>query len=191
MARKRNVGPHGLMAAVLRVAGRGRSADATVREITAEAGVTEAALYRHFPSKEALYDAVYDGLVSRMLPAKQAIAAGQLPLRDKLSEWVRVSYAAYDADRAGFTFAVLDPPPGLAELPRYQRQSNLLVTLLEQGQITGELRAMPLPHAIALFVAIMLAIPRGINAGSFLGPAEPLSGAVADTIWRALAATGR
>src|SRR5579884_2362663 len=32
----------------------------SVREIAANAGVTEAALYAHFENKQALYDALYD-----------------------------------------------------------------------------------------------------------------------------------
>ncbi|MCD6352186.1 MAG: TetR/AcrR family transcriptional regulator [Armatimonadetes bacterium] len=48
-------GADGLRAAALRVIAREGVARTTVRAIAAEAGVTEPALYRHFPSKPALF----------------------------------------------------------------------------------------------------------------------------------------
>jgi AcrR family transcriptional regulator len=48
----------------------------TTRELAAAAGVTEPILYRHFPSKEALFEAVFDGAEDRIL-ASLAEAAGE------------------------------------------------------------------------------------------------------------------
>lgn len=46
----------------------------TTRELAAAAGVSEPILYRHFPSKEALFDAVFDAAEERILTALQASA---------------------------------------------------------------------------------------------------------------------
>ena len=51
-------------------------AGTTTRELAAAAGVTEPILYRHFPSKEALFEAVFDGAEERIL-ASLAEAAGE------------------------------------------------------------------------------------------------------------------
>ncbi len=42
----------------------------TVKDLAHACGITEPALYRHFTSKEAIYDAVLDGLAARMDTAK-------------------------------------------------------------------------------------------------------------------------
>ena len=46
----------------------------TTRELALAAGVTEPILYRHFPSKEALFEAVFDGAERRILGALEAAA---------------------------------------------------------------------------------------------------------------------
>ena len=43
----------------------------TTREIAAAVGITEAALYRYFPSKQSLYDAIVDARISA-LPLQEA-----------------------------------------------------------------------------------------------------------------------
>ncbi len=62
-ARRRLTGPERrdriLRAAAQCFASRGFSGT-TTREVAARAGITEAGLYRHFPSKEALYAAIID-----------------------------------------------------------------------------------------------------------------------------------
>ncbi len=46
----------------------------TTRELALAAGVTEPILYRHFPSKEALFEAVFDAAERRILDALAAAA---------------------------------------------------------------------------------------------------------------------
>ncbi|RXL62837.1 TetR/AcrR family transcriptional regulator, partial [Citrobacter sp. AAK_AS5] len=49
-----------LLAAALQVFSRKGFKGATTREIAGAAGVTEAIIFQHFPSKEALYSAVLE-----------------------------------------------------------------------------------------------------------------------------------
>ncbi len=51
-------------------------AGTTTRDLAAAAGVSEPILYRHFPSKEALFDAVFEEAEDRIL-ASLAAAAGE------------------------------------------------------------------------------------------------------------------
>lgn len=62
----------------------------TVRRLADRVGFTEAALYRHFPSKGALLLALMGRIESRFLPAVRAIAEDEeRPLRERLAEVVR------------------------------------------------------------------------------------------------------
>lgn len=57
----------------------------TVRNLASRAGFTEAALYRHFPSKQALLVALMGWIERRFLPEAQAIAADRnRPVRERL-----------------------------------------------------------------------------------------------------------
>ena len=58
-------------------------AGTTTRELAAAAGVTEPILYRHFPSKEALFEAVFDAAEDRIL-ASLAAAAGDARGADRI-----------------------------------------------------------------------------------------------------------
>jgi TetR/AcrR family transcriptional regulator len=62
----------------------------TVRRLAESAGFTEAALYRHFPSKSALLQALMGRIESRYLPVMREIAADATrPVAERLEEVVR------------------------------------------------------------------------------------------------------
>jgi AcrR family transcriptional regulator len=62
----------------------------TVRRLAERAGFTEAALYRHFPSKSALLQALMGRIESRFLPQMRRIAEDEVrPLAERLAEVVR------------------------------------------------------------------------------------------------------
>ena len=63
-------------AAVALIAERGYEA-ATIREVGSRAGVSSAALYRHFPSKRAVALALYEDLSDRFAIAARALPAGK------------------------------------------------------------------------------------------------------------------
>ncbi len=61
----------------------------TVRNLASRAGFTEAALYRHFPSKQALLVALMGWIEQRFLPEAEAIAADRdRPARERLLDVV-------------------------------------------------------------------------------------------------------
>jgi AcrR family transcriptional regulator len=100
------------MHAVIR---EGRRA-ASVRSITRSAGVTEVALYRHYKGKDELFAAIYDRLVGGMIEGKQALVESPAPVRERLREWVRLTYRSFDADPDGFAYVFLTD--GQAAAPR-------------------------------------------------------------------------
>ncbi len=173
-------------ATVRLVAERGLRA-ATVRSIAREAGVTEGALYRHYASKAALCLDVYTRIVTDMIRAKEAISSSDLPVRDKLAQWVRVSYAWFDSHPDAFTFVLLTPHE-FAESEREiaTRQGEVFMELVKRAQVAGQLKPMPPALALSHFTGVMLNVPRLINEGVLTGPASQYADEVCQAVWRML-----
>jgi AcrR family transcriptional regulator len=62
-------------------------ADASLDEISKKAGVGPGTLYRHFPTRDALIEAVYRSEVEKMAAAARKLA-GELPPLDALRAWM-------------------------------------------------------------------------------------------------------
>jgi AcrR family transcriptional regulator len=65
-----------------------QGANASLDEIAKAAGVGNATLYRHFPTRESLIEAVYDQRIRTLCAAPLELAAAQEPGR-ALLEWLR------------------------------------------------------------------------------------------------------
>jgi AcrR family transcriptional regulator len=152
---------------------------ATVRQITTEAGVTEGALYRHFASKEDLCRQAYERIVAEMAAAKEELATGSLPLREKLREWVRLSYEYFDRYPEAFTYVLLTSHH-FAEEGVSTSQGRLLMQLFGKEGIGDTSPGM----ALCLFSGVLLNVPRLINEGRLRGPALQYTEEVAQAIWR-------
>jgi AcrR family transcriptional regulator len=81
---------------------------ATTRAIAAEAGISEGAIYRHFPSKEALAGALFLGIHRRLTDVIAGAAAGVDGIDAKVSAAVGAYCAAADEDWLLYTFHLLN-----------------------------------------------------------------------------------
>ena len=63
-------------------------AKATVVDVARVLGVSHGSVYRHFPSKAALRDAVAERWLARSMPSLAAIAAETGPAPDRLRRWL-------------------------------------------------------------------------------------------------------
>lgn len=161
---------------------------ASVRAITREAGITEGALYRHYKGRSELTAAVFRELVAPMIAEKESLVAMRAPVRDRIREWVRCTYARFDRDPDGFAYVFLsDEAVDGVDATTVGRQGALFSELIEQGQREGALREMDRALATALFVGLLLAAPTRIRSGALEGPASVHVDAVADAAWRVLA----
>jgi AcrR family transcriptional regulator len=180
-----------LVDAAVRLVAREGIQAATVRSITRAAGVTEGALYRHFPSKAELYRDVYTQIVAEMIRAKETIAGSDAPMRDKLHEWVRVSYEFFDRHADAFTFVLLTPHEFTEGERRIATiQGLILMELIERAQANGEVRRVPPALALSHVTGVMLNVPRFINEGALKGPASQYTDDVSAAIWRMLGPEG-
>ncbi len=67
---------------------------ATVVDVARALGVTHGSVYRYFPSKAALRDAVVRGWLEMMMPPLEAVAAEPGPALKRLRRWIDLLVAA-------------------------------------------------------------------------------------------------
>lgn len=119
-----------------------RGYDATrVHHIAERAGVSDAALYRHFPSMEALGQELYDRYYrSYVAVLQQATSVGST--EERLRHAVRATLGFYRAEPAAFTFAVLGLHTFAPQLPAGTVHAvDVLEAIIATGQRRRELRS--------------------------------------------------
>jgi len=120
------------------------SADDTepsMRAIAREAGVGIATLYRHFPTRESLVDAVYRDQVARLTDGARELLA-QLPPPAALRRWMDL-FGDWIATKNGMLDTLLAMIEA-GEIAHAQTQTELFAAIdeiLNAGRATGELRA--------------------------------------------------
>jgi AcrR family transcriptional regulator len=120
------------------------SADDTepsMRAIAREAGVGIATLYRHFPTRESLVDAVYRDQVERLTDGARELLA-QLPPPAALRRWMDL-FGDWIATKNGMLDTLLAMIES-GEIAHAQTQAELLAAIdaiLDAGRATGELRS--------------------------------------------------
>jgi AcrR family transcriptional regulator len=116
-------------------------AEPSMRAIAREAGVGIATLYRHFPTRESLVDAVYQDQVMRLtLGARELLE--QLPPAEAMRRWMDL-FADWLATKHGMLHTLLAMIES-GEIAHAQTRTELLeaiTTILDAGRAAGDLRA--------------------------------------------------
>jgi AcrR family transcriptional regulator len=113
----------------------------SMRAIAREAGVGIGTLYRHFPSRESLVDAVYRDQVERLTDGARELLA-QLPPPAALRRWMDL-FGDWIATKNGMLDTLLAMIE-TGEIAHAQTRTELLAAIdeiLNAGRVTGELRA--------------------------------------------------
>ncbi len=115
-------------------------AEPSMRAIAREAGVGIATLYRHFPTRESLVDAVYRDQVERLTAGARELL-GRLPpatamrrWMDLFGDWITTKYGML-----GTLLAMIEA----GEIAHAQTRTELLAaitTILDAGRAAGDLR---------------------------------------------------
>jgi AcrR family transcriptional regulator len=131
--------------------------DATrVRHVADRAGVSEAAIYRHYPSMQALAQGIFTHHFTAFA-ARLDAATSTGTTEERLRQAVRTVLATYRADPAAFTFAVLRTPALLPHLPRGTTYPiETLERVIAAGQRRRELRAGQPNLLAAIFLGCLL-----------------------------------
>ena len=146
----------GILAATEDVLRRHGAAKATVQDVARALGVSHAAVYRHFPSKAALREAVTRRWLNADLVALAAVADDTtLAPPDRLRAWLLAMFAAKQAKAA-------DDP-------------ELLATY---RILAAEHNAPAQEHVAGLLAQLRSIIAAGVTAGDFT-PVDPDQAALA------------
>ena len=111
------------------------------RAIAREAGVGIATLYRHFPTRESLVEAVYRDQVAGLTGGARELLA-RLPPPAALRRWMDL-FGDWIATKNGMLDTLLAMIES-GEIPHAQTQAELLAAIdemLSAGRATGDLRA--------------------------------------------------
>jgi AcrR family transcriptional regulator len=143
------------------------SADAepSMRAIARAAGVGIATLYRHFPTRESLVDAVYQDQVVRLTTGARALLA-QLPPAAALRRWMDL-FGDWIAAKNGMLDTLLAMIES-GEITHARTRTELLTaigTILDAGRVAGDLRSdVTAEDLAAALIGIFTVAPRPARA---------------------------
>jgi AcrR family transcriptional regulator len=133
----------------------------SMRAIAREAGVGIATLYRHFPTRESLVDAVYRDQVVRLTAGARELL-GQLPPAAAMRRWMDL-FGDWIATKNGMLGTLLTMIES-GEIAHAQTRTELLAaitTILDAGRAAGDLRSDVTAEDIAAsLIGIFTVAPR-------------------------------
>jgi AcrR family transcriptional regulator len=115
--------------------------DASLEAVARRAGVGIGTLYRHFPTREALYEAVYRREVEQLGDLAEQLMHEAKPV-DALRRWLRAN-VEFVATKKGMSAALALAAYGSPELKSYSldRLSKAVGVLLDRAVTAGEIRS--------------------------------------------------
>jgi AcrR family transcriptional regulator len=115
--------------------------DASLEAVARRAGVGIGTLYRHFPTREALFEAVYRREVEQLGELAEQLKNEAAPV-DALRRWLR-SNVEFVATKKGMSAALALAVQGSSELHAYtfDRLTKAVGTLLDRAVAADEIRS--------------------------------------------------
>ncbi|WP_410634921.1 TetR/AcrR family transcriptional regulator [Amycolatopsis sp. cmx-4-83] len=136
-------------------------AEPSMRAIAREAGVGIATLYRHFPTRESLVDAVYRDQVVRLTTGARELL-GRLPPAAAMRRWMDL-FGDWIAAKNGMLDTLLAMIES-GEIAHARTRTELLAaitTILDAGGVAGDLRSDVTADDIAAsLIGIFTVAPR-------------------------------
>ena len=153
--------------------------EASMAEIARQAGVVRATIYVHFPTREALIDAVTERAISEVTRVVEAAEPQRGEAADALG---RVMTAAWRALGRFHALVAVNTRLPQAELHRrHQPLLAMLEPLIERGQRDGSFRPdVPAAWHLAMIQALVHAASAELRAGRL--SADEIEAAVAATV---------
>ena len=115
--------------------------EASLEAVARKAGVGIGTLYRHFPTREALFEAVYRREVQQLSELAEALKSEADPV-DALRRWLR-SNVEFVATKKGMSAALALAVQSSSELTAFSfdRLSKAVGALLDRAVAAGEIRS--------------------------------------------------
>ncbi len=127
--------------------------EVTLSAVADGAGVGIGTLYRHFPTRDALVEAIYRDEVDRLAEAAPALLK-EMPADEALEAWL-TRYAGLIATKRGLMEVVRSIFEPGAEAPAYSRErmreavTPLLSAAVRGGKVRGDVKAEDVLLAVA------------------------------------------
>jgi len=119
--------------------------------------VTEGALYRHYPSKEAAARELFTRHLNAYTARLRAVAASDAPVHQRLRDIISVSLASYRAEPDALSFVLLGRPIFFTGTPaQLDYPLDALETLIREGQTEGTIRDGQPNLIAAIFLGCLL-----------------------------------
>jgi AcrR family transcriptional regulator len=122
--------------------------DASLEAVARRAGVGIGTLYRHFPTREALFEAVYRREVQQLSELAESLKSEADPV-DALRRWLR-SNVEFVATKKGMSAALALAVQSSSELTAFsfERLTKAVGALLDRAVAAGEIRSDISPEDI-------------------------------------------
>ena len=145
----------------------------TTRDIAARAGITEGAIYRHFPSKDALAGGIFVDCMMRLLVHLQAAAAEGDTARERLCRTARAFLDFAEATPAAYNYIMVSHQDDLQALMAQEtKPKDIVAAIIADGMAAGEFREMDVQLATAFVIGICIRTVFFWNAGMLDMPRE-------------------
>ena len=114
--------------------------DASLEAVARRAGVGIGTLYRHFPTREALFEAVYRREVQHLTDLAAQLTTGIAPV-EALRQWMRAN-VEFVATKKGMSTALAVTAHGKSDLAAFtfDRLTRAIAVLLDRAVQAGQIR---------------------------------------------------
>ncbi len=178
---------HRLEAAALALFARKGVHETSIRDIAAAAGVSEGALYRHFPGKHEMVAALFAERYAALARSLAALAADGPDFAARLRAVIQGLCALHDREPDAFNFMLVVQHE---QLPRYDNAGGSPVDglrrLIETGIASGDVTVRDVELATGLVLGIVVQTATLKLYGRITRPLGALAPALADAALRAL-----
>ena len=128
----------------------------SVRDISKAAGVTEAALYKHFKGKEDMFLFIFKEIIHEYCRRIISIKELNLPSVEKLCSIVALTFDLYEAHPSEIRFALITQHKFWNSLPDELKPHLLIRSILEEGMDSGEIPKEEVYLLITVYTGLLL-----------------------------------
>jgi AcrR family transcriptional regulator len=158
-----------------------RGSPATVAAVASESGVSRVTVYAHFPTLEALLEAVVERAVGRFGDALNGVEPESGPPAEALKRVITVAWRELDRNSA-IADAASRQLSSAALTRAHQAPRDRIRALIQRGRDDGSFRTdLPAEWLLTTFFALLHACGEEVRAGR-LGPADALAALIATLV---------
>lgn len=128
----------------------------SVRDIAKAAGVSEAALYKHFKGKEDMALYAFRGIITQYTQLLRAVHNSPVAPVDKLCRIVDITYELYGQYPAEIRFALLSQYNYWDVLENELKPHFVLKAIFEEGMARGEIPLQEVYFWITVYTGLVL-----------------------------------